>query len=67
MINSSDFGKAIREARTSQNMTQLQLAAISGVGVRFIIDLEKGKPTCALDKSLTVAKMLGLNLTINKR
>jgi len=67
ITSSVDLGKAIREARTSQNMTQPQIAAIAGVGVRFIVDLEKGKPTCALDKSLKVAEILGLNLIIDKK
>ncbi len=67
IISSVDLGKAIREARNLQNMTQPEIAAIAGVGVRFIVDLEKGKPTCVLDKSLKVAQMLGLNLIIDKK
>lgn len=67
ITSSTDLGKAIRRARTLQNMTQPQIAAIVGVGVRFIVDLEKGKSTCALDKSLKVAAMLGLNLIIDKK
>jgi HTH-type transcriptional regulator/antitoxin HipB len=67
ITSSLELGRAIREARTLQNMTQPQIAAIVGVGVRFIVDLEKGKPTCALDKSLKVAYMLGLNLIIDRK
>jgi HTH-type transcriptional regulator / antitoxin HipB len=60
--SSIDFGHEIREARKALKLTQPQLAGASGVGVRFIVDLEHGKPTCALDKALRVAVMLGLNL-----
>jgi hypothetical protein len=36
----------------------------SGTGLRFIIDLEKGKTTCQLGKALEIARTLGLNLEI---
>ncbi|MES2962054.1 MAG: helix-turn-helix domain-containing protein [Pseudomonadota bacterium] len=58
-----DLGALIQQARKSQNFTQKQLAALCGVGERFIIDLEKGKSTCAIDKALGIAKMLGIKLT----
>ena len=32
----------------------------TGVGRRFLIDLEAGKPTCQLGRSLLVAEALGL-------
>ena len=60
--SSIDFGHEIREARKFLKLTQPQLAGASGVGVRFIVDLEHGKPTCELDKALRVAVMLGLNI-----
>ena len=59
---SLDFGKAIKNARKKQKLTQMQLAWMSGVGRRFIVDLEKGKPTCSLDKSLHVLNILGVEL-----
>jgi DNA-binding XRE family transcriptional regulator len=43
-------------------MRQDQLALVSGVGRRFLIELESGKPSCQLGRSLLVAKALGLNL-----
>jgi len=36
----------------------------SGTGLRFIIDLEKGKPTCHLGKTLTVLRTLGIRLEL---
>lgn len=58
--SSQDFGTLIREARKAQKLTQPELAGACGVGVRFIVDLEKGKPTCELGKALIVATMLGI-------
>ncbi len=64
MITScQDLGILVQKARKSQNFTQRQLAALCGVGERFIIDLEKGKATCAIDKALTVATSLGIKIT----
>jgi hypothetical protein len=34
----------------------------SGTGLRLIIDLEKGKPTCQIGKALAVAQALGLKI-----
>ena len=36
----------------------------SGTGLRFIIELEKGKPTCQLSKVLTVLNTLGITITL---
>lgn len=55
-----DFGELMREARNKAGLTQAQLAAASGVGERFIRELEKGKPSCQLEKALLVAHMLGV-------
>jgi len=38
----------------------------SGTGLRFIIDLEKGKPTCQLGKALEIVRTLGLKLEIGE-
>lgn len=44
-------------------MRQKDLAAASGCGIRFISDLENGKRTCEIDRSLKVAWMLGVKIT----
>jgi len=43
----------------------MQLALAVGVGIRFIVDLEAGKPTVRLDKVLQVLSGLGLVLQIS--
>ena len=45
-----DIGKLVKETRKKQNFTQVQLAQLSNVGMRFLSDLENGKPTCEIDK-----------------
>lgn len=60
ITTANDFGKLIRDARRKAKLTQAQLAAASGIGERFLRELEKGKATCQLEKALFVARMLGI-------
>jgi transcriptional regulator with XRE-family HTH domain len=56
------FGSLIRSRRKTLKMRQDQLALATGVGRRFLIDLEAGKSSCQLGRSLLVADALGLRL-----
>ena len=56
----SAFASLIRNRRKELKMRQDQLALATGVGRRFLIDLEAGKPSCQLGRSLLVAETLGL-------
>jgi len=58
------LGAAIRARRKQLKVTQKDLAMTCGTGLRFIIDLEKGKPTCQIGKILQVLQALGLKLQI---
>ena len=49
-----DIGNTIRAARKAQGLRQDELAAAANVGVRFLIELEAGKPTAQLGKTLSV-------------
>ncbi|MBU6371191.1 MAG: type II toxin-antitoxin system Y4mF family antitoxin [Alphaproteobacteria bacterium] len=63
-VTAEEFGAAIRAARKAQGLRQDQLAGAAGVGVRFIVDLEGGKPTSHIGKALAVAAALGLAVTL---
>jgi transcriptional regulator with XRE-family HTH domain len=56
----SRFGRMVRERRERFGMRQDELALAAGVGRRFVIELERGKPGCQLGKALLVANALGL-------
>ena len=58
------LGDALRAARKQLGLTQPQLALAAGVGVRFIVDLEAGKPTLRLENVLHVIDALGGALQI---
>ena len=53
------LGDTLRTARKQLGLTQPQLALAAGVGVRFIVDLESGKPTLRLENALRVIDALG--------
>ena len=56
------IGELVSSTRKGMGVTQKNLAMTSGTGLRFIIDLEKGKPTCQLAKVLTVLHTLGIKI-----
>ena len=49
----------VKERRKIFNLTQMDLAEKSGVGLRFVRDLEQGKPTLRLDKVNQVLALFG--------
>lgn len=59
------LGTALRAARKQLNLTQSQLALASGVGLRFIVDLEAGKPTLRLEHVLRVIASLGGEISLS--
>jgi HTH-type transcriptional regulator/antitoxin HipB len=62
ITTSQEYGALIRQKRKALGLTQDELAERCGVGVRFIVDLESGKPSCQLGKALTAAVEVGLRL-----
>ena len=62
LATASAFGSLIRKRRKELKIRQAQLALATGVGRRFLIELEAGKPSCQLGRSLLVAEALGLKL-----
>jgi y4mF family transcriptional regulator len=67
VTSSQDLGKLIREERRAQGLTQEQLAGLTGVGVRFVRELEARKDSCQLGRALQVAAALGLSLSVGSR
>jgi HTH-type transcriptional regulator/antitoxin HipB len=59
-----DLGAALRRARKARGLRQEDLALAAGVGLRFIGELERGKPTVRLAETLRVVSALGVELTI---
>jgi y4mF family transcriptional regulator len=54
----------VRVSRKRLGVTQRDLALASGTGLRYVIDLEKGKETCQIGKVLTVLHTLGIRIAL---
>ncbi|QTF91754.1 helix-turn-helix transcriptional regulator [Halomonas sp. BM-2019] len=65
--HSEDLGKLVRQQRTEQGLLQIDLAGLAGTGNRFIVDLERGKPTLQLQKVLDVLDLMGLEVVIRRK
>ena len=65
ITTASDIGMVVRRARKAAGLRQDDLAGLAGVGTRFLIELEAGKPTMRLDKLLAVLAALGITLHLD--
>ena len=63
-LTTADIGDIVRATRKAAGLRQDELAGASGVGLRFIVDLEAGKPTAQIGKTLQVLAALGCSLDI---
>lgn len=63
-LTSADIGDLVRTTRKAAGMRQDELAGAAGVGLRFIVDLEGGKTTAQIGKTLQVLAALGCSIDI---
>ena len=66
-MNEMDLGRVIRAHRRRAGLRQDELAALAGVGNRFVCELEHVKATAELGRTLRVLAVLGLELEITPR
>lgn len=64
ITNMADVAKFVREVRKAQKVSQTVLAQASNVGLRFVGDIERGKPSIQFDKLLAVLTSLGISLKL---
>lgn len=58
-MKSTTLSDYVKQMRKRYNLTQIDLSAKSGVGLRFVRDLEQGKQTLRLDKINQVLNLFG--------
>lgn len=58
--NMTDVAAIVRRTRKSQKISQTVLSQASNVGLRFVGDIERGKPTVQFDKVMAVLTSLGI-------
>ncbi|MDO4898779.1 MAG: helix-turn-helix domain-containing protein [Rothia sp. (in: high G+C Gram-positive bacteria)] len=59
-----EIGETIRVSRRAYNLTQQQLADLTGLSDRTVRDIEKGKPGPSLANVLALTEALGIKLTV---
>ena len=66
MLDMTMIGQIVLDERKEMGLRQDELAAASGVGLRFIVELERGKATAQIGKVITVLAALGCELQIRR-
>ena len=61
------IGQLVRQRRKAAGMTLKDAAALAGVGVRFLSEFERGKPTLQLGLAIGVLQLFGLELHVEQR
>lgn len=54
----------VKQIRKSIKLTQIEFSRRAGVGLRFLRELEQGKPTIRMDKLMKVLDFLGFTLKL---
>ena len=65
--DSISLGQVIRNRRKELAYTQKYISEITGFSMSFLSDLENGKPTCEIGKTLHLMNLLGLNINVEAR
>ena len=67
VTDAKSYNEAIRNRRKELGYTQAFLAEFTGFSVSFISDLERGKATAEIGKSIYLANLLGMDLYMENR
>ena len=62
----NEIGKFVKENRKRIGLTQVEFSIRSGLGLRFVRELESGKPTVRLDKVNQALAMFGMQAVPGK-
>lgn len=63
----TSIGRQIRKQRRRQGLRQVELASLSGVGTRFVSDLENGKTSLEIGRVLRVLNTVGLVISVDEK
>ena len=67
ITDAASLGNAIRLRRKELKYTQGYISEITGLSVSFLSDLENGKPTAEIGKTIEVINLLGLDILVEAR
>lgn len=67
VTSTAEIGRLVRERRRQAGLTLKDAAGMAGVGVRFLSELERGKPTLQIGLAIEVLHLFGLDLYVQPR
>ena len=67
ITDAASLGNAIRSRRKELNYNQGYISEITGLSISFLSDLENGKPTAEIGKTIEVINLLGLDILVESR
>lgn len=62
--NIKELGKLLKQSRKSQGLTQADVALVSGVSIRLVVELENGTRSVSFEKILKICSVLNLTIDI---
>lgn len=65
--SAAELGALVRTRRKALALTQLDMAGLGNSGNRFVVELERGKPTVQLQKVLDMVALLGLEVVVRPK
>ncbi len=66
MTDVNNIGFFVKKSRRAAGLTQEEFAIRSGLGLRFVRDLEQGKETVRMDKVNQALRMFGMEAVPGK-
>jgi len=67
VYSSGDLGAAIKARRKKLGYTQGEIARFNECSIRFISELERGKPGAGIEKIIRIANSIGLDIATIER
>lgn len=63
----AELGALLRARRKEKGLTQTDLAGLCGVSVRFVSEVERGRPTAGIGLVLRLCARLALDVSVTPR
>lgn len=65
--DAKDLGELVRRRRHELGLTQTEVAEVANANLRFVSELERGKPTARFETVMRVLGTLGIELEARVR
>ncbi|MEG2541204.1 MAG: helix-turn-helix transcriptional regulator [Clostridia bacterium] len=66
-MDTASLSDYVKQMRKEHSLTQIELSEKSGVGLRFVRELEQGKETVRMDKVNQALAMFGMHAVVGTK